>query len=100
MRQTRMPQHNGESQIGLFCSNQTTSILSEGIQVCGLETQLRLSQNGAEALYNINALNPEMPSSAKLATIDQLAAALVVPGADICLSQYINNARQIALAAE
>ena len=24
MRQTRMPQHNGESQIGLFCSNQTT----------------------------------------------------------------------------
>ncbi len=81
-------------------TNDVASILSEGIQICGLETQLRLSQNGAEALYNINALNPEMPSGAKLATIDQLSAALVMPGADICLSQYIHDARQTALAAE
>ena len=81
-------------------THDVASILSEGIQLCGLETQLRRSQNGAEALYNINALNTEMPSSAKLATIDQLAAALVMPGADMCLSQYIHDARQTALAAE
>lgn len=74
-------------------------ILREGIQICGIETQLRRSRNGAEVLHNINFLGPETPSPVQLATIDQLAAALVMPGADICLSQYAYDARQTVTAA-
>ena len=81
-------------------TNDVGSILREGIQICGIETQLRRSRNGAEVLNNIDALNAGTPSSAKLATIDQLAAALVMPGADICLSQYVYDVRQIAAAAD
>ena len=79
-------------------SNDVAAILTEGIQICGLETQLRRSRDGAQVLHRIGALGPETPAPTKLATIDQLTAALVMPGADICLSQYINDARETASA--
>lgn len=79
-------------------SNDVGGILTEGIQACGIEAQLRQSRDGSAALHRVRSLKPEAPSSAKLDTINQLRAALVVPGADICLSQYLNEARETAAA--
>ena len=77
-------------------SDDVSSILTEGIQACGIEAQLRQSRDGSAALHRVRSLRPEAPSSAKLDTINQLRAALVVPGADICLSQYLTEARETA----